>query len=305
LIISGIAVFVINSTGLVKPEGYQGGYHEGQNLPPDPDSPLMGQNTNSTIFAVNVIEVTKSSIEDYIRINGDVITETNINIYPDNSGKLVKLFISLGDYVVKGQVIAEVDPSKPGMQYSTNPVKSTITGTVTDLPVKTGSTVTIQTPVATIGDLSNVLIQCFIAERFISQIEMGLKAEIQFEAYPDDIFPASVNEISPLLDKETRTLEVRLKLNNPDNRIKVGMFAFVTRHKDGVIVIPDKCLMEDKGEISVYVVKGDNTVERRTIQSGIRMDGLVEITGGLMEGEIVVTGGQFLLYPGAAVKIVE
>ena len=86
------------------------------------------QGETPTVFAVNTTKAVLGQINDYIELNGDVETKSSVDIYADTSGKLVRLPISVGDRITKDQVIAEVDPSRPGSNFVASPVKSPITG---------------------------------------------------------------------------------------------------------------------------------------------------------------------------------
>ena len=93
------------------------------------------------VFAVNVTPVTRGSISDYILVNGDVETLTNIDVFADKSGEILSINVSLGQYVAAGQTIARVDPSRPGQRFIPNPVTAPIAGTIVALPVQLGATV--------------------------------------------------------------------------------------------------------------------------------------------------------------------
>ena len=268
-----------------------------------------------TIFAVNTTTAVKGEILDYLEVNGDVVTKTSVDIYADTAGKLIKLYISLGSYVQKDQVIAEVDPSKPGMKFVPSPVKSSIAGTIIGIPVDIGATITPTSPVAKISKMSQLEIQTHISERFISKIKKGLDASLHFEAYPEQRFSAVVTELSPVVDPQSRTMEVKLNLVKPDNRIKTGMFTeirIITKKKKGIVKIPAECMVKRYGGYYVFVVKeapagsGEpSVVEQRKVTSGIEIDSKLEIVEGLEPQEEVVIRGQTLLEDKARVKVIE
>ena len=115
-------------------------------------------------------------IKDYIELNGDVKAKVETTLFPDAMGKLVNIRVNIGDFVRKNQIIAEIDPSKPGMNFALSPVKTTITGTVTSLPIEIGSTVTLQTAIAKVGQLNELEIVTYISEKYIRKMKKGLKA---------------------------------------------------------------------------------------------------------------------------------
>ena len=261
-----------------------------------------------TIFAINTTKAVSGQLLDYLELNGDVITKANVDVFADTSGKLTKLSVNLGQYVIKNQVIAEVDPSRPGMTFVASPVKSPIAGTVIELPVQIGATISPAMPVAKVSNTTDVQIRTYISERFISKVGLRLQALLRFEAYPEERFRAWVSEISPVVDPRSRTMEIRLNLNRPDRRIKSGMFAevkIITEKKDGIVKIPADCLVKRYGGYYVFVVKDDSLVEKRKVTPGIEIDGKLEIVEGLAPDEEIVIRGQTLLEDMAKVKIIE
>jgi multidrug efflux pump subunit AcrA (membrane-fusion protein) len=277
------------------------------------DSRLVKGEAVATVFAVNTTKAVRGQITNYLELNGDVETKSTVDIFADTMGKLVTLNIRVGDRITKNQVIAEVDPSRPGSVFVASPVKSPIAGTITSIPVYVGSTVSQATPIARITTTDRLQIRTDVAERFISQIRVGLDAVLQFEAYPGESFAAVISELSPVVDPQTRTLEVKLNLIRPDRRIKAGMFAaikIITERKENIVKIPADCVVRRFGEAFVFVVKPDpgtasgGTVERRLITPGILIDNKIEIIDGLSADEPIVIQGQTLLEDKSAVKVV-
>ena len=229
-------------------------------------------------------------------------------------GKLITLNVRVGQYVQKGDVIAEVDPSKPGMEYQASPVKAAISGTITEVPAQIGATVTLQSPIVKIGVLYDVDIVSYVAEKYISKIKIGLPVFIKLEAYPEVTFKGYLSEISPVIDPQSRMLEIKISLNERDTRVKPGMFAklkIVTEKKTNIVKIPDECIVKRYGEFFVFVIKDNTTdsttdsVEKRKITSGIQIDNKIEIVQGLSAKEEVVIRGQTLLEDKTKVKIVD
>lgn len=267
----------------------------------------------ATVFAVSTVEAVQGQIRDYIELNGDVTAKTKVDTYPDAAGKLSKLFVEVGQRVRKDQVIAEVDPSRPGMQFTASPVKAAISGTVTSIPVQVGATVSQQVPIVQISDMRDLEVQVYVAEKFISKMKIGLPAEMSFEAYPDRKFNGRIRELSPVIDPQSRTLEVKISLNDGTDVLKAGMFGeikIVTVSKDNVVKIPAECLVNRFGEEFVFVVErtGDDGLglaRRVKVTRGIEIDQKLEIASGLQPGAEVVYRGQTLLEEGSKVRVVE
>ncbi|AEJ18885.1 efflux RND transporter periplasmic adaptor subunit [Gracilinema caldarium] len=261
--------------------------------------------------AVNVKTelVNRKNLQDYIITNGEVTSETIVSVYPFTSGKIDSLLVYIGSEVSKGDIIAYIDPSKPGTAYALNPVLSPISGTVLELPLQIGATVSTNSSIATIGVLDKLEIVTSIPERYSALMKTGLTASISFEALPDHPFSADVIRVSPILDSTSRTRKVYLKIKgNPDPRLVIGMYARIrlnTVFYPNRIVISEKAINTLNGTDYVFVVKNDNTVNRRGIVKGVTIDGMVEIISGLEENERVVIEGAQNLTDGILVHDVE
>ena len=222
--------------------------------------PGQGESEQQTVFAVSTTQAVQGQIKDYIDVNGDVVTKTRVDTYPDTAGKLSGLYVEVGERVRKDQVIAEVDPSRPGMQFSASPVKAPISGMITSLPVQVGSTVSQQMTVAQVSKMDDLELRVHVAERFISKMQVGLSAEIRFEAYPSREFTGRVREVSPVVDPVSRTLELKISISDGTDILKAGMFGevkIITEEKSKVVKIPSDSLVRRFGDDFVFVVNRD------------------------------------------------
>ncbi|WP_319559700.1 efflux RND transporter periplasmic adaptor subunit [Marispirochaeta sp.] len=260
------------------------------------------------LFAVNVTRAVEGQLYDYLEVNGDVVAQSSVDIYADTSGKLFRLNVTVGDYVYKDQVIAEVDPSRPGQTFAVSPVKSPISGTITRTPSDIGASITPTIPVATVSKVDSLEINTGVAERYISRVRKGQEALVELEAYPDHRFRTYVSEISPVVDPLTRILSVTLAFQKQDQRIKAGMFAkvkIIVDDKQNIVKIPSECMVERQEINFVFVVNDESRVEAREVVPGILIDEKLEVVEGLRGGETVVIRGQTLLEDQAKVRIIE
>jgi multidrug efflux pump subunit AcrA (membrane-fusion protein) len=291
-----VAVIVLSVLGI-------GGSPSGQAA----GGPASGGSRAATV--IRATEVVLGAIENSVVINGDVLARTQVSIFPAMAGKITEMRVQVGDRVSQGQILAMVDPSRPGEVYSRSPVTSTIAGTVVQAPVSPGDTVATGTAVYVVGNLESLVVETFVPERFSSAVRMGLSAEVSFEAMPGERFVAAVSEISPVLDPASRTLRIRLQFQGrPDPRIRAGMFAtvsLVTNSRSDIPVIPRSAVINTYGSWIVFVVDRNNVAERREISLGIENEEFVEVAQGLSPGEMVVSAGQNFLSQGDPVRIAE
>jgi RND family efflux transporter MFP subunit len=143
---------------------------------------------------------------------------------------------------------------------------------------------------------------------------MGLPCEITLDAYPDDSFRGRVSEISPVIDVSSRTMRIKVNVNNPGNKLKAGMFAnvkIITEEKNNVITVPDTAVLQRAGEQFVYTIAPDpadaafSIAKRTIVTTGLNVDNMVEITGGLEAGDRIVVRGQTTFTDGSRVNIVQ
>jgi multidrug efflux pump subunit AcrA (membrane-fusion protein) len=266
------------------------------------------------VFAVNTTGAVQGQIQDYLALSGDIVAGSTVDAYSDAAGKISRLYVTAGSWVSRGGPIALVDPSRPGMRYVENVVRSPISGTVISLPAQLGMTINQQVPLARIAGGGGLELKLYVAERFISRIKVGQPCEITLDAWPGDIFRGTVHEIAPTVDPVSRTMELRINVDNPESKIKTGMFAkarLITEVKEGVVKIPANALVQRFGESFVFVVEplstgqGGFVARRRDISPGILIDGVLEIEAGLEARDEIVVRGQTLLQDGARVNIVE
>ncbi|MBP5464476.1 MAG: efflux RND transporter periplasmic adaptor subunit, partial [Treponema sp.] len=155
-----------------------------------------GQASANTI-SVRTLTAAVTPLQDYVNTTGEIEPTSSVDVFPDIGGKIQSVNINVGSYVKKGAVLMKVNPSTPGTQYALNTVYAPISGTVTALKVKTGNTVTAGTAVVTIGNVDELQVTASVPERNVASLKKGLKADIVLEAYPGQVFVASIVRISP------------------------------------------------------------------------------------------------------------
>ena len=288
----------------------QGGAPQGAQIPQGGAMPGGAGRAQASRNAstVRVVPVAPDTIEQSVIINGEIYARNQVTIFPSVSGRVIETYYTVGDRVNRGDTVAMIDPSRPGEVFSRSPVISTVSGTVLQASYSIGDTVTTQSPIFIVGDLSSLIIETHIAERFVATVRQGMRASLQFEAFPGETFTGEVFEISPVLDPASRTLRVRLRFINLDARIRAGMYAtisLVINQKINVPVIPRISLINTYGSWIIFVVDDNNIAHRREVTLGIDNEEFVEVLSGAVIGERVVNAGQNFLTDGDLVRIVD
>jgi len=178
-------------------------------------------------------------------------------------------------------------------------------GVVSVLPVREGMFVKPSQKVMTLGDLSSVWLLAEVFERQSQWVEVGQDAEVNLSYIPGKSWNGKVEYIYPSLDPKTRTLKVRLRFENPGERLKPNMYANVKIFggaKENTIVIPLEGLIRSGREERVILALGDGRFEARNVKAGIESGNYVEILEGVQEGDDIVTSGQFLIDSEASMR---
>jgi multidrug efflux pump subunit AcrA (membrane-fusion protein) len=265
-------------------------------------------------FAVNTTMTVQGQIMDYLALSGDIVSGTSVDTYSDAAGKIIRVYVSVGDRVSRNAPVAAVDPSRPGMDYQANIVRAPISGTIISLPAQVGMTISQSVPLARIAGGNALEIRLYVAERFISKIALGQPCRISLDAWPGEYFRGSVTEISPVVDAASRTMEVRVNVENPGSKLKAGMFAKVrifTEIKNNIVKIPAGALVERSGENYVFTVDTDpmdpafRVARRRPVTPGLLVDGVLEIQEGLAPDQEIIVRGQTFLEDGLRINVIE
>ena len=156
---------------------------------------------------------------------------------------------------------------------------------------------------ATVGDNSAVWVWASVYEKDIALLmkRPGGKdypASISVKAYPGEEFRGTVDFVSPVMDEQSRTVKLRVKVGNEGGRLLAGMFAEVRLFFPGtesVLSLPGPAVLEDEGRSFVFIHMDGDYYIRRPVEAGRSWGGFREIKSGLKGGETVVSDGSFLL----------
>jgi len=176
-------------------------------------------------------------------------------------------------------------------------IYSPIKGYVIDKTVFKGMFVQPDMRLYTIADLSKVWVNAEIYEYEVSFVGVGQTATMTFASYPGEQFHGRVSYIYPYVNKEARTVKVRLDLPNPNIRIKPEMYGEVVVNVDrgSHVAIPEQAVLDTGTRTLVFVVRGEGVFEPRAVTLGPRIGSYYEVHEGVTEGDRVVTSGNFLI----------
>lgn len=174
---------------------------------------------------------------------------------------------------------------------------SPISGVVTAKNVVEGARVNPGDTPYEITDLGVVWIMADAYETDLSKVRVGMPASLTVQAYPNRLFKGKVIFIDPLLDPKTRTVKVHMHFPNPTGILKPEMFGEVVlegKKREGLHIPADAVVRSGTKDV-VFLSLGNGKFEPREVQLGMKNSELIEVLGGLTEGQEVVMRANFLV----------
>ena len=179
------------------------------------------------------------------------------------------------------------------------PVLAPISGEVVERLVQPGQVVQAgQTQAFTITDLSTVWVLANVYQTDLAYVRDGDNVVVETDAYPGK-FHGRISYVSPALDPNTRTLQARILVDNPGEKLKKDMYCTVTVTAgvlSNVVAVPNSSVLrDDNNQPFVYVATGQNQFGRRDVELGETQNGRTQITKGISVGDRVVGDGSLFL----------
>lgn len=172
-------------------------------------------------------------------------------------------------------------------------MRAPISGTVVENKAVRGAAVNPGDVLYSLGTLSDVWIVANVYEDDLARVRVGQALEAVTTAYPEQTFSGFISRISPGVDPNTHTLQIRCEVNNPGGRLKPEMLARVriVTNPGYALVVPMESLVFDTNDYYVYVDLGRGKFERRRVEIGSwKEQGSARLLSGLKVGERVVVG---------------
>jgi len=138
----------------------------------------------------------------------------------------------------------------------------------------------------------------FVTEKDYPWVQSGRIVRLVTDAWPDTRFEGRITRISPIFRQATRQARVELMVDNPDHRLKPGMFIRASVALDRVpdaIIVPEQAITRRNERTGVFVVAADGqSVAWRDVRTGIRDGDRVQVEGSGLDGRVVILGQQLL-----------
>lgn len=206
-------------------------------------------------------------------------------------------------------------------QYKNSFIKAPFTGIAASVYVEKNQMVMIGQPVLQIINPSTMKSKLMLSGKDASTVRKNQPVLITFPSIADKTYDGFISQIDHAVDPLSKTLQVEVQINKPDQLVKSGMFGefFIeTTSKKNSIVIPEAAI-QSRTEVTInretgiqnsikkyFVFKIEEEIaELREIETGINSNGKIEVTSGLNSGDSIVIVGQNIVKDGQKVKVIE
>lgn len=199
---------------------------------------------------------------------------------------------------------AEANLSSARKQVADATVVSPVSGVIANKNLTSGQNVSDGSQVMTVEELDAVHIVIQVEQRDMAYLHMGSSVNITVDTYPDKVFTGHVNVISPVAGKESRMFQVKIKVDNPGQLLKPGMFV-QAQVKLGeprqVLSVPIRSVLGQKG-IQYVFTEENGKAKKVRVETGDIIGDRIEITKGASENMVILTDNLDMLKDGSPLQ---
>jgi RND family efflux transporter MFP subunit len=193
------------------------------------------------------------------------------------------------------------------LQLNYTKIRALSEGYITERLIEVGTRVTANQQVYTIEDFKPLLIRVYVPTSDAIKLKEKMTAEVTTEVLKGNIFAGNLKLINPRIDVQTGTVKVTVEVFDETLRLKPGMFVevrIVIGQKENALVIPRKAILYKQNRTYAFILNGNRVIQRE-ITLGLTEEDDAEVSGGLAEGDIIVTVGVDGLKDGQRVDVVQ
>ena len=200
--------------------------------------------------------------------------------------------------------INEIKNEKENGLFAELLLRAPQSGTIIAQNISAGALVDTTESLYTIADMSNVWVWYDLYEKDLAVLHDKLSsgrtipAKVRVKAFEGEVFDGVVDLVGSQVDEHTRTVKLRVQVQNVQRKLKPGMFAEAEISiplKGGITAVPSSAVLSDEGKAFVFQLLRDDLWIRRDVRVGEDQGGIVEVLNGIPKGATIVSRGAFML----------
>lgn len=200
--------------------------------------------------------------------------------------------------------VAESNMSLAKARLSKTKIVAPFSGMIGARKVSVGSFVRVGQEIAQLANLNEIRVTFSAPEKFLSELKRNSEVTVSSSVFPGYEIRGRIISIEPILNSETRNVNVVARVQNPGQKFRPGMSADVSvvlNQKTQAVTIPTEAVFANGNQSFVFIVNNDSSVSAAPIVLGLQTPQVVEVTNGLLSGMMVVRAGHQKLFDGAKV----
>jgi len=212
------------------------------------------------------------------------------------------------DDAVANLKVAEANYEVSKARLNKTRIAAPFDGIVGSRKVSVGTFLRTGQEITQLANLNEIRVNFSAPERFLAQLKRGAEVTVSSSVYSGYEIKGRIIAIEPILDPETRNVNVVARVQNPGQKFRPGMSANVSAvlsERPHALTIPNEAVFANGNQSFVFVVKKDSSVAATPITLGLQTAEIVEVVNGLEEGMQVVSAGHQKLFDGAKVMPVK
>ena len=273
------------------------------NAPAESSVELSGDQLNAIkiepveMLAFPIVKTGIGSIDFENNLYSDPSLSTQV--FPPSAGKIIKVFVELGDEVQRGQPLYSIENSDTNQCELT--VQSPIAGQITSVSATPGLLAQPSNAPApcAVADVSKKWLLANVPESDATAFQIGQPVEVKVATFPDRAFDGKISKIYPTVDLTTHRLTFRAEISDPTNELRAGMLADfsvqVEKPVESIAIPANGVVREGDGTMTAWVTTDRKHFTQRIVKTGLRENGEVQVLDGLKPGELAVADGAIFL----------
>ena len=197
-----------------------------------------------------------------------------------------------------GVVSAEIDEiARGGVPLRALGVRSPVAGHVTRKNVVQGQYVQPGTPLFDVADLSKVWVLADVPEHDLGRVVVGARARVELNAFSERRVEGRVDFVYPTVAADTRSVRLRIELDNADLALKPGMYGdvYIEAKAIDALIVPSEAVVDTGTVQYVFLARAGGRFEPHRVRVGATEGDHVQLLAGVAEGDTVVTTANFLV----------
>ncbi|TDI13434.1 MAG: efflux RND transporter periplasmic adaptor subunit [Acidobacteria bacterium] len=203
--------------------------------------------------------------------------------------------------------VAQQELAEAEWKLNKTEIRAPFDGRITARNITLGQHIRLGDELFTVTDFDPLISRIYLPEKDIMGLEEGRSVRITLKSDDSVEFDGRIRQISPVVDTSTGTVKLTLEAIQPPLGVRPGGFvtiAIVRETHSDAILLPREAVIRELQSAHVFVIKDDQTAERRDITLGMEEDDHLEVTSGLESGDVVVVAGQGGLKDGKTIKVI-